>query len=69
MVLVQAAFVVAAYVAYWIIQSFIQRRRLQAFANQNGCEPPRNVSGPFPSGFARLKRIMSVQLACYLNPS
>jgi hypothetical protein len=37
-----------SYVAYRITQSFIVRRRFDAFSKQHGCEEPLNVTGPFP---------------------
>jgi hypothetical protein len=37
-----------SYLAYRITQSFIVRRRFDAFSKQHGCEEPLNVTGPLP---------------------
>jgi hypothetical protein len=37
-----------SYLAYRITQSFIARKRFEAFAQQHGCEEPLNVTGPYP---------------------
>lgn len=50
-----------------IVTTFIRNKNFKAFAEQSGCKEPNDVTGPFPWGFTRLKRILynSHHTACW----
>ncbi|KAK3704002.1 hypothetical protein LTR37_014105 [Vermiconidia calcicola] len=48
------------FVVVRIIQAFVAKRRLQTFAQQHGCEEPEDVTGPFPYGVNRLRRMLTL---------
>ena len=56
----QLALLAACYIVYRLISSFVTKRRFRAFAAQNDCTEPLDVSGPFPYGVARIRRILCV---------
>ncbi|KAK5174120.1 uncharacterized protein LTR77_001200 [Saxophila tyrrhenica] len=61
MAVLQISLVIAAYIVYKLISSYIADRRFNSFAEKNGCLPPADVSEPFPWGFRRLYRILRVK--------
>ncbi|TKA82593.1 hypothetical protein B0A55_01380 [Friedmanniomyces simplex] len=61
MVALQVGVLVAAYIAYKVIRSFIETRRFKAFAEQHGCENPLDLSEPWHNSFGRIRRIMNLK--------
>lgn len=57
------AIVILAYIAYRVTSGAITQRRFRAFAKQQGCEEPLDVTGPFPYGWLTLRRVLCVDTA------
>lgn len=49
------------YILYRTASSFLARRRFRTFAQQNGCDEPYDASGPFPYGWAGMRRVINAR--------
>lgn len=55
------ALLASIYIFYRTASSFLARRRFRTFAKQNGCDEPYDASGPFPYGWAGMRRVINAR--------